>query len=106
LAVRLAPLRADRHFFLSGEDMKKRTWLLLGGLAGLLAGLVLDALVPIAPLYLRIAQVGLILVGAGVSAFVYGGARAVTGGAEPTRSTDRTRQGAPRPASPSDRARV
>lgn len=70
-----------------------KSWLLVGGLAGLAAGLVLDALVDgIPPLELRFVQVLLILVGAMVAAFVYDGSKLAAGGMEPSVSTDRPRR--------------
>jgi hypothetical protein len=73
-------------------SMGVRAWLLLGGLCGLVAGLILDAVVEASTAYLRAAQVLLVLFGAAVSAFVYEGAKTVTGGREPAASTDRPRR--------------
>jgi hypothetical protein len=68
---------------------KRISWLLFGAVAGLLAGLLLDAVIPISPAYLRWVQLGLVVIGAAVAAFVHQGARAVTGDREPAQSTDR-----------------
>jgi hypothetical protein len=73
--------------------MRLRTWLLMGALAGLVAGLLVDRVIDLAPLYMRLTQVAMILFGAVVAAFVYEGARAVTEGREPSHSTDQPRRG-------------
>jgi hypothetical protein len=70
---------------------KRISWLLFGAFAGLLSGLLLDAVIPISPVYLRVVQLGLVVLGAAVAAFVHEGSRAVTGDREPAQSTDRRR---------------
>lgn len=75
--------------------MGLKIWLLLGSLCGLVAGLLLDAVVPVPPAYLRAVQLGLVAFGAIVAAFIYDGARLMAGGREPTRSTDRPRRRRP-----------
>ncbi|MEO7794088.1 MAG: hypothetical protein ABIV06_04885 [Thermoanaerobaculia bacterium] len=74
------------------QTMRLKTWLLMGGLAGLVGGLLLEGVLHELPVfYLRMAQLTMIVFGAVVAAFVYEGARAVTGGREPSQSTDRPR---------------
>lgn len=70
-----------------------KIWLLLGGLFGLIAAVLLDVLLEVPPTYLRLAQLAMVALGALVAAFVYEGARLVTDGREPARSTNRTRPG-------------
>lgn len=71
--------------------MGVKIWLLMGGLSGLVAGLLMDIVLNLPPLYMRLTQVAMVIFGAVVAAFVYEGARAVTGGREPSLSTDRPR---------------
>ena len=68
--------------------MKTKTWILLGSLAGLLAAIALDFVVSGNSLLLRLGQLSFVLLGAMVAGFVFEGAKAVTGGADPARSTD------------------
>lgn len=72
--------------------MGVKIWLLMGGLSGLVAGLLIDLILDLPTLYLRLTQIAMVLFGAIVAAFVYEGARAVTGGREPSLSTDRPRR--------------
>ena len=72
--------------------MRLRTWLIVGGLAGLAGGLLVDIVLPLPALYLRLLQAAMIVLGAVVAAFIYEGARVVTGGREPNHSTDRPRR--------------
>lgn len=72
--------------------MGVKTYLLMGALAGLVAGLLIDVVVDLPTAYMRVVQVLLIGFGAVVAAFMYEGARAVTGGREPAESTDRPRR--------------
>lgn len=72
--------------------MRLRTWMILGGLAGLAGGILLDTVLQIPTVYLRLLQAAMILFGAFVAAFVYEGATAVTQGGEPNHSTDRPRR--------------
>lgn len=72
--------------------MRLRTWLIFGALAGLAGGLLLETVLQLPTLYMRLLQVAMIVFGSVVAAFVYEGARAVTGGREPNHSTDRPRR--------------
>jgi hypothetical protein len=72
--------------------MGVKTYLLMGALAGLVAGVLIDVVVDLPTAYMRVVQVLLIGFGAVVAAFMYEGARAVTGGREPSESTDRPRR--------------
>lgn len=75
--------------------MGLKTYLLMGALAGLVAGLLIDAVADLETTYMRAVQLLLIVFGAIVSAFMYEGARAVTGGREPAESTDPPRRRRP-----------
>lgn len=72
--------------------MGVKIWLLMGALAGLVAGILIDMVIDLPTAYMRVVQVVLIGFGAVVAAFVYEGARVVTGGREPSVSTDRPRR--------------
>lgn len=72
--------------------MGLKTYLLMGALAGLVAGVLIDVVAELPTTYMRIVQLLLIAFGATVSAFMYEGARAVTGGREPAESTDPPRR--------------
>lgn len=72
--------------------MGVKSYLLMGALAGLVAGLLIDVIMDLSTTYMRILQLLLIGFGALVSAFMYEGARAVTGGREPSKSTDPPRR--------------
>lgn len=72
--------------------MRLTTWLIFGALAGLGGGLLLDSVLHLPTMYMRLVQLSLIVFGAVVAAFVYEGARAVTGGREPKHFTDRPRR--------------
>lgn len=72
--------------------MGLKTYLLMGALAGLVAGLLLDVILKLPTAHMRIVQLLLIGFGAMVAAFMYQGARAVTGGREPSESTDPPRR--------------
>ena len=75
--------------------MGLKTYLFMGALAGLIAGILIDFLLDIPTTYMRLAQVAIILFSAMISAFMYKGARAVTAGREPSISTDRARSRRP-----------
>ena len=68
--------------------MRIVSWLTLGGIAGLVAGLGLDALVKMPVPELRILQLLLIALGAIVAAFIFEGAKTAAGGMDPAASTD------------------
>ena len=68
--------------------MRIKNWLILGALVGLVAGVVIDSLLKLPTLELRLLQLVLVLFGAVVAGFVYGGAKAVTSGRNPAVSTD------------------
>ena len=68
--------------------MRIAAWLTAGGIAGLCAGLVLDALVRMPVRELRILQLLLIVLGAVLAAFVFEGAKTAAGGTDPAESTD------------------
>lgn len=72
--------------------MGVKTYLLMGALAGLVAGILIEIVTDIPTTYMRLTQVAIIGFGATVSAFMYKGARAVTGGREPSISTNRDRR--------------
>jgi hypothetical protein len=72
--------------------MGVKIWLVMGAVAGLVAGILIDALLDLPTLYMRLTQAAMILFGAVVAASVYEGARVVTEGQEPTKSTDRPRR--------------
>jgi hypothetical protein len=72
--------------------MRVKSWLLLGGIVGLVVGLLVDALLELPLLEMRLLQVGLVLFGAVVAAFVFEGAKAVTSGMNPNVSTDGRRR--------------
>jgi hypothetical protein len=72
--------------------MHLKKWLAAGAVAGLVAGLILELVVEPATPALRWVQLIFIGFGAAVAAWVYETARAVTGGREPTRSTDGPRR--------------
>jgi ABC-type uncharacterized transport system permease subunit len=72
--------------------MGLKTYLLMGALAGLVAGIFIDFLMDLPTTYMRLAQLAIIIFAASISAFMYQGARAVTGGTEPSISTDRKRR--------------
>ncbi len=72
--------------------MKVSVWLWMGALTGLVAGLLVDAVVDLPTRYMRWTQLAMVIFGAIVAAFVYEGARAVTLGREPSHSTDAPRR--------------
>ena len=72
--------------------MRVSRWLLLGALAGLVAGIVVDSMLHLPTAELRIVQLLLVVFGAAVSAFVFEGARIVTAGMNPNLSTDPPRR--------------
>lgn len=72
--------------------MGVKIWLVMGAVTGLAAGLLLEGVLDMPPLYMRLMQVAMIVFGAMIAAFVYEGARAVTAGREPNLSTDRPRR--------------
>jgi hypothetical protein len=72
--------------------MRVKSWLMLGGLVGFVVGLMVDALVSLPTLEMRLVQVGLVLFGGVVAAFVFEGAKAVTSGRNPNLSTDTRRR--------------
>lgn len=76
--------------------MHVKTWLIAGAACGLVAGLVLEAVVEPATPALRWVQLSLVVLAAAVAAWVYESSKAVTEGREPTRSTDRPRRFRPR----------
>ena len=68
--------------------MQVRKWLVAGAVTGLVAGLILEAIVEPETPALRWVQLIFVGFGAAVAAWVYESAKAVTEGREPTRSTD------------------
>ncbi|MEO8275215.1 MAG: hypothetical protein ABI639_03295 [Thermoanaerobaculia bacterium] len=68
--------------------MGLKIWVVMGALAGLVAGLLLDTVIPLPPLYMRLTQLAMIVFGALIAGGVYEGARVVTQGREPSVSTD------------------
>jgi hypothetical protein len=72
--------------------MGVKIWLVMGALAGLIAGVLIDVVLDLPTLYMRLTQGAMVLFGAVVAASIYEGARVVTEGQEPTQSTDRPRR--------------
>lgn len=72
--------------------MRVRSWLVLGGVAGLVVGLIIDSFLELPTLEMRLVQLGLVLFGAVVAAFVFEGAKTVTAGMDPAASTDGRRR--------------
>lgn len=69
--------------------MGVKTYLFMGALAGLVAGILIDVVMDMPTTYMRLTQLAIVVFGASISAFMYKGARAVTEGREPSLSTDR-----------------